>query len=475
MIPSSTASTETAAANDTAPGTEPRHASPRVDLKRLVRGSAIRLGALPLVALLSLISTALIIRTAGSPIYGLVSTITNAGALLPFVDLGVGGIVTTAVAQRGRESSASSTMDDVLISALRKLVRVALLLVVVFAGIGVMGLWSAALGHDLPVRDQVSVSVALGFFALSVPLGLGSRILVGLGRQDVAVALSLLASIVNFSTTLVLVALHADGMQYAVSGFFGVFSANAITLFLAARTCRRLTGRQLPSVFSRAVWTLRNPLGDRASGLLSGSASLVIVTVGLPIGLETGRLILAHLGTAHELAQYALMAQFYGMAWSIVSTSGGAMWPTFVELRSDRVGTLRLWRRAMLVLGAVGLGGTLGFSALAPWFGGILSDGAVHIPIATAAAFGGLLTAQCLHLAGGVMLTRPSELRWQALCTIAVAVIGLVGALMLSGPLGSTGVALMAFTAVLVAQFVPDLVHAPKLIARRFGLEAHRI
>ena len=72
---------------------------------------------------------------------------------------------------------------------------------------------------------------------------------------------------------------------------------------------------------------------------------LFLVGVGLPVGLQTGRVLLAHLSTPLQLSQYALMAQIYAVCWSVLSTAGLAYWPIFVKRRAATEETVRMWWR----------------------------------------------------------------------------------------------------------------------------------
>jgi hypothetical protein len=53
----------------------------------------------------------------------------------------------------------------------------------------------------------------------------------------------------------------------------------------------------------------------------------------LPLALQTGQVLLAHLSTPAQLSQYALMAQLYAARWQVVSTAPLAYWPIFVQGR----------------------------------------------------------------------------------------------------------------------------------------------
>jgi hypothetical protein len=70
---------------------------------------------------------------------------------------------------------------------------------------------------------------------------------------------------------------------------------------------------------------------------------LFLVGVGLPVGSQTGRVLLAHLSTPAELSRFALMAQLYAICWQVLSTAALAYWPVFVKRRAATEQTVRMW------------------------------------------------------------------------------------------------------------------------------------
>jgi O-antigen/teichoic acid export membrane protein len=208
------------------------------------------------------------------------------------------------------------------------------------------------------------------------------------------------------------------------------------------------------------------------SRLLAGSLWLFLVGVGLPVGLQTGRVLLAHLSTPEQLSEYALMAQIYGVCWSVLSTAGLAYWPIFVKRRGATEETVRMWWRITAIFAGLATFAALGMWAFGPWAATLLSGGRIGVSAWLALAFGVLLVGQALHLPANVLLTRPNEARWQALWTLLMAAISIGTGWVVAGRSGAVGVVFASALAIIVAQVIPDLAWVPRLVRRRPGGDA---
>ena len=203
------------------------------------------------------------------------------------------------------------------------------------------------------------------------------------------------------------------------------------------------------------------------SRLLAGSMWLFVVGVGLPIGSQTGRVLLAHLSTPAELSRYALMAQMYAICWQVLSTAALAYWPIFVKRREATEVTVRMWWRLTGTFAAVGVIAALCLVSLGPWAASVLSGGkSTYRPgshwDSVSCWWGSPRTYPAM-----VLLTRPNE----------AAMASTVGAgdgrdqyrsRMCGGiRFGAVGVVYASALAIFAAQVLPDLVWVPRLVRRR--------
>jgi O-antigen/teichoic acid export membrane protein len=423
--------------------------------RALLYGPIYRILGTPVVAALGLANTAIIVRETGVAVFGLVSLIATITLLFPFADLGIGATVLSASAQL---SGPSRDLDaaNVIRRAYHVLFAVAGLVVLVALCVMALDGWSVLVGFSSGPDDRWAITVAACIFAFTIPAGLGVRILIGIDRNPLATLVLMSCPAFALGLTLVLYVIGADGIWYAISALGGLLIGLLVGTVLALRLC----GLGI-SAFAPVT---RTSTGSR---LLAGSMWLFLVGVGLPVGLQSGRILLAHLSTPVQLSQYALMAQIYGVCWSVVSTAGLAYWPIFVKRRAATEETVRMWWRLAAVFALIAAIATLCLAALGPWAAKLLSGGRIDVSMWLGLAFGVLLMGQAVHLPANVLLTRPNEARWQALWTLTMAVISIGLGCAAAARFGAVGVVYASALAILTAQVVPDLAWVPRLVRRR--------
>lgn len=427
--------------------------------RSILYGPAYRILGMPLVAALGLANTAIIARETGAAVFGLVSLIATLTLLFPFADLGISSTVMSASAQlngSGRDHAA-----DVIRRGYHVLFAVAAGLIGIALCIMAFDGWTTLVGFSSGPHDRWAITVAACLFALTIPAGVGLRILGGLNEAPLATLVLMSCPAFALGLTVLLYLAHAPGIWYATSALGGLLIGQLVGTVLALRHSE--LGR---SAFSRVRGTYT---GER---LLAGSLWLFLVAVGAPVGLQTGRILLAHLSTPIELAQYALMAQLYGVCWSALSTAGYAFWPIFVKRRGAAETTVKMWWQLTGIFAGIATIATLGFTLLGPFAAHLLSGGRIEISVWLALAFGVLLIGQTAHLPASVLLTNPREARWQAWWTVTMAVLSVGLAAIAAARFGAVGVVLGAAIAILVAQVLPDLVWVPTLVRRRLLLAA---
>jgi hypothetical protein len=423
--------------------------------RALVLAPVYRVLGTPVVAVLGLVNTAIIVRETGAAVFGLVSLIATVTLLLPFADLGIGATALNAAAQLSgpdRDPNAA----NVIRRAYHVLFAVAAVLAVIALGVMAVDGWATVVGFSSGPDDRWAITVAACAFALTIPGGLGLRILVGIDRLPLATLLVMSCPASALILTLVLDAMGVAGIWYAVSALGGLLIGEAVGTVLALRLSG--LGR---SAFSRVT---RPQNGSR---LLAGSLWLFLVGVGTPIGLQAGRVLLAHKSTPLELSRYALMAQIYGVCWSALSIAAYAYWPVFVKRRGAREQTVRMWWQLNGAFAGVAAIAMCVFVPLAPLAGRVLSGGRIDVSVWLALAFAALLVAQAVHLPSTVLLTKPNEARWQALWALTMAAVSVGLGVAAVSRFGALGVVYASALAVLAAQVFPDLLWVPRLVRRR--------
>ena len=423
--------------------------------RALLYGPLYRILGTPVTALLSLANTAIIVRETGEAVYGLIALVATLTLLFPFADLGIGATVISASAQLTGPSR-NPNAADIIRRAYRVLFAVAGALIAAALVVMAIDGWVALVGFASGPDDRWAITFAACVFALTVPAGLGVRILIGIDRNPLATLVFMSCPAFALGLTGVLYVTGASEIWYAVPGLGGVLIGQTIGTVLALR----LTG---------LGWSAFDGVTSALTGrrLLEGSMWLFVVGVGLPAGSQTGRLVLAHLSTPEELSRYALMAQIYAVCWQVLSTVGLAYWPVFVKRRAVSEATVRMWWRLTGALAGLALIAALCMAAIGPWAARVLSGGQIDVSAGLALAFGVMLIGQAIHFPTFVLLTRPDEARWQAMWTVAMAAVSIGAGCAVADRFGAVGVAYAAAFGVLAAQVLPDLLWVPKLVRRR--------
>jgi O-antigen/teichoic acid export membrane protein len=423
--------------------------------RALLYGPVYRILGTPVVAALGLANTAIIVRDTGEAVFGLVSLVATITLLFPFADFGIGATVLSASAQLSGPSRDPKAVDTIH-RAYRVLFVVAGVLVVV--AVCVMGLdgWGALVGFSSGSDDRWAITVAACVFALTIPAGLGVRILIGIDRNPLATLVLMSCPAFGLGLAVLLYVIDASGIWYAVTGLGGLLIGQTIGTVLAFR----LSGLGW-SVLARVSPPRHGP------GLLAGSMWLFAVGVGLAAGTQTGRVLLAHLSTPAELSRYALVAQISAICWQVLSTAGLAYWPVFVKRRAATEETVRMWWRLTGALAGIAVVATAFMVPFSPWAVTVLSAGQIDVSAWLALAFGVALVGQVMHLPAFVLLTRPNEARWQALWTLAMAAISIGLGCVAAEQFGAIGVVYASVLGIFAAQVLPDLLWVPKLVRRR--------
>jgi O-antigen/teichoic acid export membrane protein len=423
--------------------------------RALIYGPFYRILGMPLVAVLGLANTAIIARETGQAVFGLVTLVATITLLLPFADIGIYATVLSASAQLSGPSRHTHAAD-VIRRGYRVLFGVAGVLILVALCIMALDGWSTLVGFSSGPDDRWAITVAACIFALTIPAGLGIRILTGIDRNPLATLVQMSCPAFGLVMTLLLYVCDVDGIWYAVSSLGGLLVGSMLGTVLGLR-------------LSGLGWSAFAGVSPSTGGsrLLAGSLWLFLVGLGAPFELQTGRVLLAHLSTPAELSKYALMAQIFAVCWSVLWTAGLAYWPVFVKRRAAAEETIRLWWRVTVAFAGIAVMAAVCMALLGPWAATVLSGGEIEVSAALALAFGALLLVQAVGLPAKVLLTRPNEARWQALWTLGMAAVTIGLGSAVAERFGAVGVVYATAFGIFTAQVLPCLLWVPKLVRRR--------
>lgn len=422
-----------------------RHGSlerPRRTLSSPLRAGITRAILLPLTGAAALWTAHIEIAALGPRLFGVLALLLAMTLLLPFADLGVGAAVTNAVARANRRGD----KHDVVTASFRLLLLVGGAIALVAGMIALAGGWAALTGissQEAPQLDRDMFLVML-LFGLGLPLSLGGRILLGLDRYPLFLLLQASAAF----GTLAIVLWYRD-WETMLPFLLAPFVAQ--TLFMLAAFlvgCRQLgLGGRAAAAFRR-----RSTHAARVE-IRSVAAPMLVITLALPLALQTDRLVLSHVSTRDALTEYAIVAILFAPLWSVLTSAGMTLWPRFAGLRSA-AGAVAEYRKALRMFAVAGAVGAVALALFGPLVAELWA-GSTGASTTLWASFGLLMLVQAAHLPAGMFLTEPSGLRFQAVCVLAMSAVNLPLSLALAAAIGAPGPVLASALAVFILQFLP--------------------
>lgn len=446
------------------------------------RTAGLRVAVLPISALCALTTAGLTVHYAGVLAFGFITLVAQLQLALPFADLGMGAAVARAAARADGSTRELQRLRALIRRTALVLLAVGLLGAAAAALSGIYGFWSRVFDVPETLAPQVDLvmSLVLGVFFLSLPLGLAERVLVGRDRSDVLVLLGLLPSVGNLLTVFTLgqlgvpVAWLALGLPLSTLSFLGVCGYLAFLhprvgirgIPAPAHQPEHLTASELldPAGPAEAAESRRRrrELAESTSIrlILFGGLPVLLATAGMVLSEQHGRLLLAAAASPLELSQYAIALQLYMPIYSVFYMAATVLWPRFAVDPSPQ-----LWRRANLMLTGLGVGAAVGYIVFARPVAGLVTGGSLVPSWGVVLGLGAALAAQAAHLTQVNLFTDRSGFWRQAgmsLCLLAFVVPGTLLGIRLG--LGAAAPGLSMAVGVVITQVIPGLLMASRLL-----------
>ena len=407
---------------------------------------------------LGIFTSRMIIEHFGSGAYAQYGLLTSLPALLPFADLGIAAVVINAIAGSD-DPKRDLQVRRSIVTAFRILTVSGAVIMLVAILITVLDLWPAILGNGLaPDGGSVAAFLCLATFGLVLPMTVGQRILIGVGKTSTQVATQAIAAPAIFLGVWLFVVTGFDGgsfvavLSYAASGVVA-----AVCLVLAARSIR-------PQVWQamKEVPKLRSAPGVPAFAL---AWPMVVQMIALPIAMQTDRLLLSHLTTGPELAQYNLATQLFGLVIQTIGAAGLALWPIYAKARSAKRVESPLVPTLWFLGGGLALAVVL--AAISPWIAGFVSDGEITLSWPILVSYVVFVALQAAKYPVGMYMTDAKGLQFQVLPILFMVPLNLGLSWVLIPVLGAAGPIVGSAVAVAICQVVPNLWYVQRDLARR--------
>lgn len=419
--------------------------------------AAAKIVVMAVAGVFGLVNTRLIISHFGADAFAQYGLLASFPALMPFTDLGIGAVILNAVAG-SEDPSRDSAVRRTVVTATRVLVASALVICTVAVVIGLMGLWPSLLGAKLMEGGGRTATVCLIIYAMALPLGIGQRIIVGMGRSATQViSQGVVSPAMTCLLLLTVVSRLEAGNAVSVLSYLANTLVSVICIIVAWRATRPLLRDVL-----RDVPRLREVPGVPIRGT---AAPQLIQSLVIPIAFQTDRLLLSHLGASQSLAQYNLSANLFGLLTQTVTVAGVAMWPLFARARAR--GQVESPIVPALLFGAGGLVLGTVLAGLTPWAARLLSDGKIVLPLTLVLAFLAYVVVEGAKQPLGMYMTDPQGLRFQVVPVLVLVPVNFAISWILISPLGAAGPVMGSVISVILCQLIPYLWWVRRDVARR--------
>ena len=403
----------------------------------------------------TLLTVPLVLDTLGNVRYGALVVITQLATLLAFSDLGVGNGLVSSLARALAEQD--ENRGRALVSGTWVLLTGAAAVGVVVALLTLLTVdWSRALGlQELPAEQvRTSVAVFAGLFLLGIPASIAQKIHLAHQEGLQASLWQALGALLTIAATLACVAAGASLPWFVAAGVGG-------TSVAAILNCSWLVLRR-PSARPQLQTVNRDVLRFLAG---SGGLFLVLATAAA-VAYQTDALVISHLLGPDQVTVYHLVARLFLLPGLVVGLVLAPLWPAFSDAfgRGDLTWARETFHKAILGGAAV----MVPSAVLLVLFGRTLIDlwvgaGQTEVPLDLLLAFGAWVLVGTLSGPFAMLLNGAHVLGFQAVCSIAMAVVNVALSLLFTSWWGVSGPVIATVVAQVSCITLPSLVYVRRL------------
>lgn len=338
-----------------------------------------------------------------------------------------------------------------MLAVARIMVAFALTVVVVDVGLYFTGTWSYILGAAGNLEGaSAAATVCVGMFAISIPLGIWGRVLLGLGKNHVLILLQGLQA--PLTLLFVFLILRGPSGHLLTSSFLsiGVYLAVVVVASVGFFTANRLTANLLKDTFRDAL-KLKSAPGAR---VMHVGLPMLVQTLTPPITTQVTRFIVAQSAGVYEMSQYGLLTQILLPGLGLISAAGMTLWPYYAKAKSTGDSVRSPFKLAK-IFAAGGLIALIGWVVASPLLMTLMSDGSVSVAFSVVAIFGAQLVAQAAVYPLGMYLMDSRGIQFQVAPALLLCLFSLAFTAILAPQVGIVAAPLSAALGVILFQVVP--------------------
>lgn len=426
--------------------------------KTVGSAAVVKVLVMGLTGILGILTNRIIISSFGVAAYGQYGLLSTLPTLLPFADLGMAAVVINAVSESS-DPTQDARVRRTVSTAFRVLLASAAVITAVAVSLTALDGWRVILGPGgvLPGAELIPMWCFL-ILAIGLPLSVGPRILVGLGRTTTQIAASGITGPFMFIGVAAMAAfLPAAGNYLALLSYSAAALVSLLCLWLASRRIKP----QVRHALREVPFPKRYP-GVRALHL---ALPMLVQMMALPIAMQTDRLLLSHLTRGNELAQYNLASQLFGIVLQTIAAAGVTLWPVFAKARATNQ-VVSPVKPTMAFL-ALGVAGGLVMALLSPYLAAFVTSGAFTLDPLLVWSLVAFVSLQAAKYPAGMYMTDQRGLTFQVWPILVMVPINVGLSWWLTTVVGAAGPVLGSAIGVLLFQVIPNLIYVQRDLARR--------
>lgn len=407
--------------------------------------------------LLGILTSRMILSHYGIDGYAQYGLLASLPALLPFADLGIAAVVFNVIAGSA-DPRTDETVHRTIVTAFRILLISGPVIIAVAVAISLLHLWPALLGEGLMPDGGTTVLICALVFGCGLPLTVGQRILIGLGRNGTQVAAQ--AVVAPFIFICVLVSVW---LALPVGNYLAVLSY--IAAGLVSVLCLIISGRMISPMLGRSIRDIPRIRAVPKLPVIAVVGPMLVQMIILPIATQLDRILLSNFAGADDLAQYNLGAQLFGIALQTISAAGLALWPIYAKARSSAHIRSPLRPSALFMAGGLVIAGIM--ALLSPLLVRFVSSGQLQLGVSLVLAFVVLVGVQAAKYPLGMYMTDERGLRFQVIPILVLLPLNLGLSIVLIRWIGAAGPVWAGATSALLCQVLPNLWYVARDLDRR--------
>ncbi|HLY34124.1 MAG TPA: oligosaccharide flippase family protein [Jatrophihabitantaceae bacterium] len=413
----------------------------------MILSAAARLGSFVPIAIATLLTSRLIIRHFGVHDFDSFSLIISLILLVPLQDLGVGAAVTSSMAEFGPDTERTKR---VLLTAARVLTLSALGLVVGSAVLGAAGVWHSMLGASS--GSNALVATALAVYAVSFVPGLGQPLLLGMHRNHMVVLIQTLYNPLNLLGVAVLISFGVDGAWTVI---VPPASVVAVNLFTAAYAFRAAGLSLWRDVLRKLPYRHRY----RGGSIRNISGPMLVITLGIPLALQSDRIVLSHVSSSQAVAEYSVAVQIFAPVVALIAASAQPLWPIWIQARAQGKSGPGLTTVLAIFCGATALI-SLVLVVISDPIGHIIGGRSMNLGVLLPVSAGLAMVMQSAAYPVAMALMDPRGIRFVAVCTLIAVPLNVGLSVVLAEHIGAPGPLLATFIVGVLVQTLPGVIYA---------------